>query len=64
VEWRYLTPDGVAVLGVANDLFYGVVSHLTSGMLEGSALVALRADTGKLLWRVEIGTMKGIPLVG
>lgn len=64
VEWRYLTPDGVAVLGVANDLFYGVVSHLTSGALEGSALVALRADTGKLLWRVEIGMMEGTPLVG
>ena len=64
VVWRYSTPDGVAVLRVANGIFYGVVSHLTSGAMEDSTLVALRAGTGKLLWRVEIDSMGGTPLVG
>jgi outer membrane protein assembly factor BamB len=62
VEWRYSMPDGVAVLGVANGIVYGVVSHLTSSQLEDSAVLALRADTGKLLWRVGIGMMEGSPL--
>ena len=62
VEWRYPTPDGVAVLGVANGIVYGVISHLTSSQLEDSAVLALRAGTGKLLWRVGIGMMEGSPL--
>ena len=65
VEWRYPTPDGVAVSGVAHGLLYGVLSHINSQSgVEDSALVALRAGTGELLWRVEIGILEGTPLVG
>ena len=65
VEWRYPTLDAVAVSGVAYGILYGVLSHISSQSgAQDSALVALSAGTGQLLWRVEIGIMEGTPLVG
>ena len=63
LEWRYQTPDGVGVSAVATGRLYGEVSHFTSGTVD-YAIVALSAETGKLLWRVEIGAPQYVPLVG
>jgi outer membrane protein assembly factor BamB len=63
VAWHYQTPDGVGVSAVATGRLYGEISHFTSGAVD-NAIVALSADTGKLLWRVEIGAPQDVPLVG
>jgi outer membrane protein assembly factor BamB len=63
VVWRYQTPDGVGVSAVASGRLYGEIAHFTSGAVN-KAIVSLSADTGKLLWRVEIGAPQYVPLVG
>src|SRR5262249_21673497 len=64
IVWRYQTGDGVRLASTANGILYGVITHQTTSAGWSHALVALDAHTGKLLWRIALGTSEDFPLIG
>jgi outer membrane protein assembly factor BamB len=63
VQWHFQTRDVVFPSTVVNGILYGVISYRISESTWNQAVVALRASTGELIWRAQIGASEGTPLV-
>jgi outer membrane protein assembly factor BamB len=64
LQWRYQTADVVSLSALATGMLYGVASYRVTSSVWHQDVVALKAGTGKLLWRFPIGTSEDAPLVG
>jgi outer membrane protein assembly factor BamB len=66
VHWRYRPGDDVSLATIANGILYGISSRQVTGSARNQAVVALRASTGELIWRMQmrIGTSESTPIVG
>jgi outer membrane protein assembly factor BamB len=63
VRWRLQTHDAVSVATLVNGILYGVSSSKITDSLSNQAVVALRASTGAVIWRAQLGASVGTPTV-
>ncbi len=63
-QWRYQTGDTVFLSTTASGMLYGVIAHRLTDSSFGHDVVAFNANSGKLLWRFQIGTSEDSPIVG